>query len=372
MVQKRDYYEILDVGRDADENEIKKAYRKLAIKYHPDKNPDDKEAEEKFREATEAYDVLKTPEKRELYDQYGHAGLEGVSSSGYGFGIDFDQIIREVFGDVFGGSRGTRQQRRQQGRNLQTKIEISLEDAYNGREVSLEIPRIESCPECSGSGAERGTTIDTCPQCNGRGQVTQSQGFFMMTRTCPRCRGEGQIVLNPCRKCNGQGRVRVEREIKMTVDRGVDNGFEYRIRGEGEVGTLGGPPGDLLVVVIVRPHEQFKRDGYDLITTTKISFVQAALGCTLEIAGIDGSHELDIPAGTQFGDTLRIPGKGMPRYKSSSFGDLLVQVGIATPRNLNEEERSLLEQFAGLRGESTKSGQGSFWDKLFHLNDDEE
>ena len=369
MVQKRDYYDILDVSRDADENDIKKAYRKLAIKYHPDKNPGDKEAEEKFKEATEAYDVLRTPEKRQRYDQYGHAGLEGNTSGFGGFGVNLDDILSDVFGDVLGGF-GRTQRRSQQGRSLQTNIEITLEEAFNGKDITIEVPRIESCPECSGSGAERGSTVETCPQCYGRGQVTQSQGFFTMSRPCPRCHGEGQIVQNPCRNCNGQGRIRVKRDIKLRIDKGVHNGFEYRLRGEGEAGTLGGPKGDLLVVVHVKPHQRFNRDGNDLITATKISFVQAALGSSVEISGIDGPHKLDIPIGTQYGDQLRIPGKGMPKYRSSNFGDLIVQVGIETPRNLNDEQRKLLEQFDELRDEPS-GGNGGFWDKFFRHHDED-
>ena len=370
MVQKRDYYEILDVSRDADENEIKKAYRKLAIKYHPDKNPGDKEAEEKFKEATEAYDVLRTPEKRQRYNQFGHAGLEGASS-GHGFGVNFDDILSEVFGDVLGGF-GRTQHRPKQGRSLQCNLEITLEDAFYGKGETIEIPRIESCPECNGSGAETGSTAETCPQCYGRGQITQSQGFFTMSRTCPRCRGEGEIIQNPCRNCNGQGRIRVKREIKLKIDKGVDNGFEYRLRGEGEAGTLGGPPGDLLVVVQIKPHQRFSREGRNLLTSAKISFVQAALGSTIEINSIDGTQKLDIPGGTQYGDQLRIPGKGMPEYRRSSFGDLVVQIGIETPRNLNEQQRELLEHFAELQDKSAESGHGGFWDKLFRPHDDED
>ena len=369
MVQKQDYYDILDVSRDADENEIKKAYRKLAVKYHPDKNPGDKDAEDKFKEATEAYDVLRTPEKRQRYDQYGHAGLEGTTT-GFGFGVNLDEILNDVFGDVLGGFGRTQQRRPKQGRSLQTNIEITLEDAYNGKDVSINVPRIESCPECNGSGAEIGSTVDTCPQCYGRGQVTQSQGFFTMSRTCPRCHGEGEIIQNPCRKCNGQGRIRANREIKLSIDKGVYNGFEYRLRGEGEVGTLGGSPGDLLVVIHIKPHERFDMDDNDLITTAKVSFVQATLGSNIEINGIDGPHKLDIPAGTQYGDRLRIPGKGMPKNRSSSYGDLIVQVGIVTPRNLTEEQRNLLEQFAESRGNLSENGYGGFWDKLFRHHDE--
>lgn len=368
MEQKRDYYDVLNVSRDADENEIKKAYRKLAVKYHPDKNQGDKDAEEKFKEATEAYDVLRTPEKRQRYDQYGQAGLEGTTA-GYGYGVNLDDILSEVFGDVFGGF-GRTSNRPKPGRSLQYSLEISLEEAYYGKEETIEIPRIESCPECNGSGAERGSTIDTCPQCYGQGQVTQSQGFFTMSRTCPRCQGEGEIIKNPCRNCNGQGRIRVKRELRIKIDKGVDNGTEDRLRGQGEAGTLGGPPGDLLVVIHIRPHQTFTREGNDLYTYAKISFIQAALGTTIEVKNIDGVQELDVPAGTQYGDQLHIKGKGMPRYRSSYYGDLVVQIEIETPRKLTAQQRTLLEHFDAPEYKPDGSENNSFWEKLFGNHDD--
>lgn len=369
MAQKRDYYQVLNVSRDADENEIKKAYRKLAVQFHPDKNPGDKEAEEKFKEATEAYDVLRTPEKRQRYDQYGHAGLEGTTS-GFGPGMNLDDILNEVFGDVFGGFSRT-QNRPKQGRSLQYNLEITLEEAYYGKEETIEIPRIENCPECSGSGAERGSTVETCPQCHGRGQVTQSQGFFTMSRTCPRCRGEGEIIKSPCRNCNGQGRVRVKRELKIKIENGVDNGFEYRLSGQGEAGALGGPAGDLLVVVHIKPHQTFTREGNDLFTSAKISFVQASLGTTIEVNNIEGAQKLEIPAGTQFGDQLRIRGKGMPRYRSSYAGDLVVSIEIETPRKLTNKQRKLLEHFDNPHDFPADSEESGFWDKLFGHQDDD-
>ncbi len=369
MAQKRDYYEILNVARDADEEEIKKAYRKLAIKYHPDKNPDDKESEEKFKEATEAYEVLRTPEKRRRYDQFGHAGLEG-SSSGFGFSGNLDDIFTEVFGDLFGGF-GPSKSRPKQGRSLQYNLEITLEDVFHGKDVTLEVPRVEACTECEGSGAEKGTTTSICPQCHGRGQVIQTHGFFTMSRTCPRCRGEGEIIKDACRSCKGQGRIRVKREIKLKVDKGVDNGTQYKLSGQGEAGYNGGPAGDLHVVVHVTPDKRFSREQYELITGAKISFVQAALGGTIEIEGIEGPEKLQIPPGTQYGEKLHIPGKGIPHYKHPGRGDLVVQIAIETPTHLNEQQRKALGHFAELYGETVKTEQSGFWDRLFQNRDDE-
>lgn len=367
MVQKRDFYEILNVNRDADEDDIKKAYRKLAIKFHPDKNPGDKAAEDKFKEATEAYEVLRDSEKRERYDRFGHAGLEGVESD-LGFGVNLDDIFGDVFGDLLGGFGGSHRSPKR-GRSLQYNLEVTLEDVIHGKEVTLEVPRVESCPTCEGTGAKKGSRIVSCPQCYGRGQVTQSQGFFTMSRTCPRCRGEGEIIQEPCLPCNGKGRIRVTRDIKLNIDKGIDTGFKYQLRGDGEAGTNGAPPGDLLVVINVMPHERFRREQNDLITSAQISFVQATLGGTIKVEGIDALEELKIPPGTQYGARLRIPGKGIPHYRRSSFGDFVVQIEIGTPRDLNEQQRKALEDFAELLGESPEAHHGGFWDKLFRPHD---
>ena len=370
MTQKRDYYEVLDVNRDADEDEIKKAYRKLAIQFHPDKNPGNKEAEDKFKEATEAYEVLRDTEKRQQYDRFGHAGLEGMGSDFGGFGVNLDDIFGDVFGDIFGGLGG-RQRAPKHGRSLQYNLEVTLEDVIHGKQVTIQVPRVETCPTCDGSGAKQGTRVITCPQCYGRGQVSQSQGFFTMSRTCPQCRGEGEIIQEPCPPCRGQGLVRNTRDIKLDIDKGVDTGFKYQLRGEGEAGANGAPPGDLFVVINVVPHERFQRDRNDLITSAKISFVQAALGGRIEVAGIDGREQLNIPPGTQYGAQLRIPNKGVPHYRRSYSGDLVVEVEIETPKHLNDEQRTKLEEFAKLRGESYHHEHG-FWDKLLGRNDDEE
>ena len=372
MTQKRDYYETLNVNRDADEDEIKKAYRKLAIQFHPDKNPGDKAAEDKFKEATEAYEVLRDPEKRDRYDRFGHAGLEGIGTDFGDFGVNLDDIFSDVFGDIFGGfSRGT-QRAPQRGRSLQYNLDVTLEDVIHGKEVTIQVPRVESCPTCAGSGAKKGTNPVTCPQCYGRGQISQSQGFFTMSRTCPRCRGEGEIIQEPCQPCGGKGVVRNTRDIKLNIDKGVDTGFKYQLRDEGEAGINGAPPGDLFVVINVAPHKRFQRDQNDLITSARISFAQAALGGKIIVDSIDGKEELEIPAGTQYGAHLRIPNKGVPHYRRSYSGDLVVRMEIETPKNLNTEQRSALEEFAKLRGESHQSEHGGFWDKLLGRHEDEE
>ena len=370
-MQKRDYYEVLDVNRDADDDEIKKAYRKLAIQFHPDKNPDNKEAEDKFKEATEAYEVLRDAEKRQQYDRFGHAGLEGMGVDFGGVGLNLDDIFSDVFGDIFGGFGG-RQRTPKRGRSLQYNLEVTLEDVIHGKQVTIQVPRVETCSECDGSGAKKGTRVITCPQCHGRGQVSQSQGFFTMSRTCSQCRGEGEIIQEPCPPCGGQGLVRNTREIKLSIDKGVDNGFKYQLRGEGEIGANGAPPGDLFVVINVLPHERFQRDRNDLITSAKVSFVQATLGGKIEVAGIDGREELHIPPGTQYGAQIRIPNKGVPHYKRSYSGDLVVEIEIEIPKNLNNEQRRKLEEFAKLRGESFQHENGGFWDKLLGRHDDDE
>ena len=372
MTQKRDYYEILNVNRDADEDEIKKAYRKLAIQFHPDKNPGDEVAEDKFKEATEAYEVLRAPEKRERYDRFGHAGLEGMGSDFSGFGVNLDDIFGDVFGDLFGGFSGGTQRAPKRGRSLQYTLDVTLEDVIHGKEVTIQVPRVESCPTCEGSGAKRGTSPVTCPQCYGRGQISQSQGFFTMSRTCPRCRGEGAIIQDPCRPCGGKGVVRNTRDIPLNIEKGVDTGFKYQLQGEGEAGANGAPPGDLFVVINVEPHQRFQRDRNDLITSAKISFVQAALGGKIEVDSIDGKEELRIPPGTQYGAQLRIPNKGVPHYRRSYSGDLVVRMEIETPTHLNTEQRSVLEEFAKLSGEAHQSEHGGFWDKLLGRHEDEE
>ena len=344
MAQKRDYYEVLGVNRNSTDDEIKKAYRKLALNYHPDKNQGDKVAEEKFKEATEAYEVLRDPDKRGRYDQYGHQGVEG-SINGFDFG-SFDDVVNDIFGDFgdlfgFGGSR--RQRGPKQGRSLQIEIKITLEDVIHGKTETIEVPRLETCTRCHGNGAEPGSKLETCPECFGRGQITRSQGFLTMRQTCPRCQGEGRVILNPCNECHGRGVERVTRTLKIGIDKGVDTGTKIRIRGEGEAGANGGPPGDLLVIIHVEPHDKFVREGNDLITPAKISFGQAALGAEIEVPTIDGTTPMTIPAGTQYGRRIRIRGKGVPFYNRYGAGDLIVAVEVETPTNLTDREKELLE-----------------------------
>ena len=378
MTQKRDYYEVLNVSRNAGEDEIKKAYRKLAIKYHPDKNPDNKEAEEKFKEATEAYEVLRDAEKRSRYDRFGHAGLEGMmGAGGFDFG-NFEDIVGDIFGDfgdLFGfGDSSRRQGGPKRGRSLQYDLEISLEDVMLGRTLTIDVPRLETCQTCHGIGAEVGSKPETCPECFGRGQVTRTQGFFSMSRTCPRCQGEGRVIPKPCNECRGQGLVRNVRQIKVRIPKGVDTGAKIQMRGEGEAGVNGGPPGDLFVIIHVAPHEFFVRENNDLVTRATISFPQAALGTTIEIPTIDDTTKLTIPSGTQFGARLRIPHKGIPYYNHYGSGDLIVEIQVETPKNLTEREKELLEVFVQARAESEGEEHSGFFDKLgdklFHRHDD--
>jgi molecular chaperone DnaJ len=374
MADKRDYYQVLNVNRDADADEIKKAYRKLAIQYHPDKNPGNKEAEEQFKEATEAYEILRDSEKRSRYDRFGHAGVEG-SVSGFDFG-NFEDIVGDIFGefgDLFGFNTTRRQSGPKRGQSLQYNLELTLEDVIQGKTVTLDVPRHETCPKCYGNGAESGSKPETCPDCYGRGQITRSQGFLTMRQTCPRCQGEGRVILNPCGECRGQGMVRVTRQIRVGIDKGVDSGFKIRMRGEGEAGANGGTPGDLYIVIHVKPHDHFVREGNDLVTSSKISFVQAALGVEIEVPTIDGAAKLTIPPGTQYGTRLRIRGKGVPYYNNYGSGDLIVQVEVETPTNLNDREKEVLKAFSRLRNDDVEDDDGGFLEKLgelFHLGHD--
>ncbi len=355
MIEK-DYYEILGVARTATQEEIKKAYRKMALKYHPDRNPDDKEAEDKFKEASEAYEVLSDPEKRQIYDQFGHEGLRGTGFTGF---RGFEDVFAS-FGDIFGeffGFGGRTQTGPARGDDLRYDLRITFEEAAFGKEVELEIPRTTPCETCGGTGAKPGTHPITCPTCGGRGQITRSQGFFSVRTTCPTCQGTGQIIPEPCPTCQGTGRVRKKRKVSLKIPPGVDTGSRLRLRGEGEAGERGGPPGDLYVVIHVEEHDFFEREGDDIYCTVPISFTTAALGGKVEVPTLDGSEFIQIKKGTQSGEIFRLKGKGMPRLRGYGRGDEIIQVVVQVPKKLTKRQEELLREFAKLEGESPSHTQ---------------
>ena len=341
----RDYYEVLGVPRNASEQEIKSAYRKLALKHHPDRNPGDRQAEERFKEAAEAYGVLGDPEKRRRYDTYGHAGVSGAAGAGFDPTIfaDFSDILGDFFG--FGDAFGRQRRGPRRGQDLRYNLEISFEEAAFGTETQLRIPRAETCSSCSGSGAAPGTKPTSCPTCRGAGQVTFQQGFFSVARTCSHCRGTGRIVAESCKACRGEGHLPIERTLQIKIPPGVDTGSQLRIGGEGEPGALGGPPGDLYVVLRAAEHAFFKRDGTSLFCEMPVSVPQAALGATLEVPTLDGGKtKLAVPEGTQSGTVLRVKGQGIPALGGRGRGDLHVLVRVVVPKHLTSEQRKLFEQ----------------------------
>ena len=355
---KRDYYEILGISRNASSEEIKKAYRRLAVKYHPDKNRDNsKEAEEKFKEVSEAYKILSDGEKREIYDQYGHAGLQAdVGAGGGGFtGFDFDpfKIFDEVFGqrsssgggifdNFFGGRTGVREG--QPGSDLRYSLEITFKEAAFGTEKEIQVPRYETCSNCRGSGVKSGSSPQTCPSCGGTGSIAVSQGFFSMSRTCTQCHGRGTIIKDPCKECRGSGRVRRTRRVKVKIPAGIDNGSHLRLAGQGEAGLRGGPAGDLYITTRVRPHPIFKREGDTVICEIPITFTQAALGGEIRVPTLNGRARLKVPPGTQTNKIFRLRKMGIPRLHSSGRGDQWVKVIIETPVNLSAEQKQLLKR----------------------------
>ena len=352
---KRDYYTVLDVAKGASEADIKQAYRRLAMKHHPDRNPDDKGAEDKFKEIKEAYEVLSDASKRAIYDQQGHAGLEGGRASGGGHpGEGFSDIFGDVFGDIFGGGRGGGGGRSQvfRGADLQYNLELDLNQAVFGTTVEIDIPKLCECETCKGSGAAKGSNPSTCETCNGIGQVRVTQGFFQLQQPCPRCRGSGKIVKNPCDTCLGQGRVRRTKKLSVKVPPGVDNGDRIRLGAEGEAGRNGGPPGDLYVEVRVREHAIFERDGENLSCDIPVSFATAVLGGTVIVPTLDGQVALKIPAETQSGRVFRLRDKGVMPVRGSVRGDLFCKVMVETPVKLTSEQRDLLKKFdESLRGD---------------------
>ena len=345
-MSKRDYYEVLGVAQNADEKEIKKAYRRIAMKFHPDRNSDDPKADDKFKEATEAYEVLTNAEKRAAYDRFGHAGVDGSAGAGGFSGGGFSDIFGDVFGDIFGGGGGGRSRAGpQRGSDLRYTLDISLEDAVFGKTVEIKVPTLQSCNVCDGSGAKPGTSVKTCSTCGGAGQVRMQQGFFQVQQTCPSCRGQGKVVSDPCTSCRGQGRVERSKILSVKVPPGVDTGDRIRLSGEGEAGPSGGPNGDLFVEMSVRKHAIFERDGKDLHCDAPITFSDAALGGELEVPTLEGGVKLKIPEGTQTGKLFRLRGKGVKPVGGGSVGDLLCRVVVETPVQLTKQQRELLQQF---------------------------
>jgi molecular chaperone DnaJ len=378
MASQRDYYEVLDVPRDAGADQIKRAYKKLALANHPDRNPGDADSIARFKEAAEAFDVLSDDNKRARYDRYGHAGVQGAGGrAGGGFG-DLNDIF-DAFGDLFGGGGGGGmfgggQGRRRRGASLQTALTIDLLEAATGCSREINIKRAEACDTCDGSGARPGSIPTKCEYCGGHGQVVQSQGFFRVQTTCPSCRGAGQVIRDKCSDCNGQGKVAKESVLDVKVPAGVDNGMQLCLRGEGEAGVQGSAAGDLYVDIRVRPHTLFKRDGRHLLCQVPISYTQAALGTTIEIPLLAGRHQLKVPKGTQPNETFRLRGKGMPDAQGGPTGDLLVEVQVEVPRKLNVREKELLRELAELEHANVSPERKSFIDKVkeyFSLEDDE-
>jgi molecular chaperone DnaJ len=376
-MSKRDYYEVLGVSRDVNEADLKKAYRRLAMKYHPDRNADNVEAEEKFKEAKEAHDILSDPQKRAAYDQFGHAGVDpsmGGRPGAAGFGGDFGDIFGDVFGDIFGGGgRGRGQSRAFRGSDLRYNLELPLEKAVFGTEVNIRVPTLQTCSSCSGSGSRKGTSSTTCTTCGGVGQVRMQQGFFSVQQTCPNCKGQGKVVKDPCPDCSGNGRVQKHKTLSVKVPEGVDNGDRIRLAGEGEAGENGGPSGDLYVQIQVKPHPIFKRDDNDLLCEMPISIVTATLGGELEVPTLKGRLKLKIPAETQSGNVFRMRGKGVKPVRGGAVGDLLCRVNIETPVKLNGKQKELLKEFEkSIQGDGKQhSPQSASWvDRVKQFFDD--
>ena len=352
---KRDYYEVLGVPRGASEADVKKAYRRLAMKHHPDRNAGDDAAEEKFKEASEAYEVLSDQEKRERYDRFGHAGVDGAAGGGFGAGgfTDIGDIFGEVFGDIFSGGRGRRGSRR--GRDLEYTLDLTLEQAVRGDSVEIRVPTLAACGDCGGSGAKAGTSPSTRHECDGRGQVRVSQGFFSLQQTCPRCRGAGRVIRDPCPACHGRGRVEQRKTLAVKVPAGVDNGDRVRLSGEGEAGGNGAPAGDLYVQMRVREHPIFNREDTDLYCDVPLSFANAALGGEIDVPTLDGRVKVKVPPETQTGKMFRLRGRGAPAVRGGPTGDLLCRVVVETPVHLSEKQKDILREFkASLEANGTK------------------
>ncbi len=374
-MSKRDYYEILGVQKNASEAEIKKAYRRLAMKHHPDRNPDDNSAEENFKEAKEAYEILADAQKRSAYDQFGHAGVDpsmGAGPGGAGGAAGFGDAFGDIFGDIFGGG-GRRSQRPSRGSDLRYNMELSLEDAVNGTEVQIRVPVMSNCEACNGSGAKKGSTPKTCTTCGGHGEVRMQQGFFSVQQTCPQCRGSGKIITDPCTDCHGEGRIKKQKTLSVKIPAGVDEGDQVRLAGEGEAAPNGGVAGDLYVAVHLKKHAIFQREDTHLYCETPVSFTLLALGGELEVPTLDGRANLKIPAGSQTGKVFRLRGKGVRNARGSQAGDLFCKIVVETPVNLSKEQKELLEQLdASMRegGKRHSPKESSWTDKIKSFLDD--
>jgi len=377
-MSKKDFYEVLGVDRSADGETLKKAYRKMAMNLHPDRNPGDKEAEARFKEVNEAYEVLKDDEKRAAYDRFGHAAFEqgmggpgGPGAAGFDFAGGFADIFDEMFGEFMGGRRGG--PRAARGADLRYNLDISLEDAFHGRQVEIRVPSTIACESCKGTGAESGAQPVACPACQGAGKIRAQQGFFTIERTCPTCQGKGRIIENPCRKCAGSGRVHRDKKLSVNIPQGVEDGTRIRLAGEGEAGVRGAPPGDLYIFLTVEPHRLFKRDGTDVFCRVPIAMTTAALGGSIEVPTIEGNRaKLSVPAGTQSGQQFRLRGKGMTVLRSKQRGDMYVEAITETPVNLNRKQKELLKEFAEAGSKKSYSPEAEgffgkvkeFWDDL--------
>ena len=372
---KTDYYELLGVDRGSDEKELKSAFRKMAMKYHPDRNPNDPTAEIKFKEIGEAYEVLKDPQKRGAYDQYGHAAFEqggpGGMGGGAGFGGGgFSDIFEDLFGEMMGG-RGRRSSGgRERGADLRYNMEITLEEAFEGKAAKISVPTAMSCETCTGSGSKPGSSPKTCTTCAGSGRVRAAQGFFSIERTCPQCQGKGEVISDPCGTCRGQGRVTKERSLEVNIPAGIEDGVRIRLGGEGEAGARGGPSGDLYIFISIKPHQFFQRDGADLYCRIPISMVTAALGGQFEVTTLDETKSrVKVPEGTQTGKQFRLKTKGMPVMRTSNFGDLYIQVVTETPQKLTKRQRELLEEFEELSSDQNHPESTGFFSKMKSLLD---
>jgi molecular chaperone DnaJ len=377
----KDYYEILGVDRTADASEIKKAFRKKALKLHPDQNRDDPEAESKFKELNQAYDVLKDDQKRAAYERFGESAFDGTgpgpgaAAGGAGFGGAFSDIFEDMFGDMMGGGRAGGGKGPRRGSDVQFSLEMTLEDAYKGKSSTIKIPTQQACSECKGSGATPGTSAEKCSDCEGSGRIRAQQGFFTIERTCPKCSGVGTLITSPCSKCSGSGRTRKEKTLKFKIPAGVESGRRIRLSGEGEAGLQGGPNGDLYIMVSIKPHKLFRRDGANLFCRVPISMTTAALGDSVEVPTIEGKRaSIKIPPGTQSGQQFRLKGKGMPVQITGAHGDMFIEVAVETPVNLSKKQKDLLSQLnksmKGKAAEKHSPEASGFFSKVKELWDD--